>query len=88
MRVVEYALDTPAGPGTERYRLVTSLLDPAAFSAMILAATYHERWEVETALAEVKVHQWAHPAPYAASTRGEWCRRSMACSWPTSPSAP
>ena len=29
----------------------------------LLAATYHERWEVETALAEVKVHQWAHPRP-------------------------
>jgi hypothetical protein len=63
VRVVEYALDTPAGPGTERYRLLTSLLDPAAFPATILAATYHERWEVETALAEVKVHQWAHPRP-------------------------
>jgi hypothetical protein len=63
VRVVEYALDTPAGPGRERYRLLTSLLDPAAFPAPILAATYHERWEVETALAEVKVHQWAHPRP-------------------------
>jgi len=63
VRVVEYALDTPAGPGTERYRLVTSLLDPAAFPAQTLAAAYHERWEVETALAEVKVHQWAHPRP-------------------------
>jgi hypothetical protein len=63
VRVVEYALDTPAGPGRERYRLVTSLLDPAAFPAAVLAATYHERWEVETALAEVKVHQWAHPRP-------------------------
>jgi hypothetical protein len=63
VRVVEYALDTPAGPGTERYRLVTSLLDPGPFPAETLAATYHERWEVETALAEVKVHQWAHPRP-------------------------
>jgi Insertion element 4 transposase N-terminal/Transposase DDE domain len=63
VRVVEYALDTPAGPGRERYRLVTSLLDPGAFPADVLAATYHERWEVETALAEVKIHQWAHPRP-------------------------
>jgi len=63
VRVVEYALDTPAGPGRERYRLVTSLLDPVAFPAAALARTYHERWEVETALAEVKVHQWAHPRP-------------------------
>ena len=63
VRVVEYALDTPAGPGRERYRLLTSLLDPRAFPATGLASTYHERWEIETALDEVKVHQWAHPRP-------------------------
>ena len=59
----EYALDTPAGPGREKYRLITSLLDERAFPAEQLAATYHERWEIETALDEVKVHQWAHPRP-------------------------
>jgi len=66
VRVVEYALDTPAGPrtgGKKRYRLVTSLLDYRAFPADVLATTYHERWEVETTLDEVKVHQWAHPRP-------------------------
>jgi hypothetical protein len=63
LRVIEYALDTPAGPGRETYRLITSLLDERAFPAERLAATYHERWEVETALDEVKVHQWAHPRP-------------------------
>lgn len=63
VRVVEYVLDTAAGPGTERYRLVTSLLDHRAFPADVLARTYHERWEVETTLDEVKVHQWAHPRP-------------------------
>jgi hypothetical protein len=63
LRVIEYALDTPAGPGREKYRLITSLLDERAFPAEQLAATYHERWEIETALDEVKVHQWAHPRP-------------------------
>src|SRR5215207_499280 len=63
LRVIEYALDTPAGPGQEKYRLITSLLDERAFPAELLAATYHERWEIETALDEVKVHQWAHPRP-------------------------
>jgi Insertion element 4 transposase N-terminal/Transposase DDE domain len=63
VRVIEYALDTAAGPGRETYRLLTSLLDERAFPAGQLAATYHERWEVETALGEVKVHQWAHPRP-------------------------
>ena len=63
LRVVEYALDTPGGSGHEKYRLITSLLDERTFPAELLAATYHERWEIETALDEVKVHQWAHPRP-------------------------
>jgi len=63
IRVIEYALDTSAGPGREKYRLITSLLDERTFPAERLAATYHERWEIETALDEVKVHQWAHPRP-------------------------
>jgi hypothetical protein len=63
VRVIEYTLDTAAGLGTERYRLITSLLDERAFPATLLATTYHERWEIETALDEVKVHQWAHPRP-------------------------
>ncbi len=63
LRVIEYALDTPAGPGQDTYRLVTSLLDERAFPAEQLAAVYHERWEIETTLDEVKVHQWAHPRP-------------------------
>jgi hypothetical protein len=61
--VIEYALDTPTGEGHQRYRLVTSLLDERTFPAEQLAAAYHERWEVETTLDELKVHQWAHPRP-------------------------
>ena len=55
VRVVEYQL---AGvPGAEPlYRLLTTLLDPAAAPAAELAALYHERWEIETALDELKTH--------------------------------
>lgn len=63
VRVIEYVLDTPGAPGREVYRLITSLLDEQAFPAQVLARTYHERWEIETTLDEVKVHQWAHPRP-------------------------
>jgi Transposase DDE domain len=63
VRVIDYALDTPAGPGRERYCLITSPLDERTFPAEQLARAYHERWEVETALDELKVHQWAHPRP-------------------------
>jgi hypothetical protein len=55
VRVIEYRLQgvTDAEP---IYRLVTSLLDPAQAPAAELAALYHERWEIETALAELKTH--------------------------------
>jgi hypothetical protein len=63
VRVVEYVLDIPDAPGQQVYRLITSLLDEQAFPAQLLASTYCERWEIETTLDEVKVHQWAHPRP-------------------------
>ena len=55
VRVIEYRLQgvTDAEP---IYRLVTSLLDPAQAPAAELAALYHQRWEIETALAELKTH--------------------------------
>ena len=55
VRVIEYRLHgvTDAEP---IYRLMTSLLDPAQAPAAELAALYHERWEIETALAELKTH--------------------------------
>jgi hypothetical protein len=58
VRVIEYAIDDPARPRPdERYRLGTSLLDPQEAPARLLALEYHQRWEVEGALDELKVHQ-------------------------------
>jgi IS4 transposase len=55
VRVVEYQLE--GMPGAEpRYRLLTTLLDPAAAPAAELAGLYQERWEIETALDELKTH--------------------------------
>ena len=42
--------------GVARYRLLTTVLDPTAAPAAELAALYHERWEIETALDELKTH--------------------------------
>jgi IS4 transposase len=53
VRVVEYRLEGVAG-AEPLYRLVTSILDPAQAPAAELAALYHERWEIEGALAELK----------------------------------
>jgi hypothetical protein len=53
VRVVEYRLEGIAG-AEPLYRLLTTLLDPAQAPAAELAALYHERWEIEGALAELK----------------------------------
>ena len=46
------------GPATQtqRYRLLTTLLDPDQAPALELAALYHERWEVEAVFDELKTH--------------------------------
>jgi Insertion element 4 transposase N-terminal/Transposase DDE domain len=53
VRVVEYRLEDVAA-AEPLYRLVSSILDPAQAPAAELAALYHERWEIEGALAELK----------------------------------
>ncbi len=55
VRVIEYRLE--GIPGAEPiYRLLTTILDDEAAPATELAALYHERWEIETALDELKTH--------------------------------
>jgi hypothetical protein len=55
VRAVEYRLEGIAD-AEPLYRLVTTILDPAEAPAAELAALYHERWEIEGALAELKTH--------------------------------
>jgi hypothetical protein len=55
VRMVEYRLEGVA-EAEPLYRLVTTILDPAQAPAAALAALYHERWEIETALDELKTH--------------------------------
>ncbi len=54
-RVIDYRLHNV--PGSEPvYRLITTILDPQRAPAKELAALYHERWEIETSLDELKTH--------------------------------
>ena len=55
VRVIDYRLEgvTDAEP---IYRLLTTILDADIAPAHELAALYHERWEIETALDELKTH--------------------------------
>jgi len=55
VRVIEYTLEGVAN-AEPIYRLLTSILDPDQAPAAELAALYHERWEIETALDELKTH--------------------------------
>src|SRR5690606_31435145 len=58
LRLVEYTTTDPARPGHgETHRLVTTLLDHEAAPAKELACAYHERWEVELVIDEIKTHE-------------------------------
>ncbi|MEU6239338.1 IS4 family transposase [Kitasatospora sp. NPDC047058] len=56
VRVIEAEISivTSKGARTGHYRLLTTLTDPSAHPAAELVRLYHERWEVETAYAELK----------------------------------
>jgi hypothetical protein len=55
VRAIDYHLDQV--PDAEPiYRLITTILDYTLAPAPELAALYHERWEIETSLDELKTH--------------------------------
>ncbi|MFT4127580.1 MAG: IS4 family transposase [Gordonia sp. (in: high G+C Gram-positive bacteria)] len=56
VRVVDYEIDDGRENPT-RYRLLTTLTDPAEVSATELAAAYTQRWEIELVFDELKTHQ-------------------------------
>ncbi len=55
VRVIEYRLEGVEG-AAPIYRLLTTILDHEEAPAEELAAVYHERWEIETSLDELKTH--------------------------------
>ena len=55
VRVIEYRLKDVSNAETI-YRLITTILDPKQAPARELAALYHERWEIEITLDELKTH--------------------------------
>lgn len=56
VRVIEYEVTNREGK-SEIFCLVTTIMAPADASAAELAAAYHERWEFESSLDEIKTHQ-------------------------------
>jgi hypothetical protein len=55
VRVIDYRLKNVKG-AESIYRLITTILDHEQAPAQELAALYHERWEIETTLDELKTH--------------------------------
>ena len=62
MRIIEYTFDDPGRPGSgEPHRLLTTLLDDKLDPAEALIVGYHERWEEELTIDELKTHQRERP---------------------------
>lgn len=62
VRIIEYTLSEPGQPGVgERHRLLTTLVDARRHPAKRLIELYHERWEEELTIDEVKTHQRERP---------------------------
>ena len=60
VRIISYRLtDERLGEVGTVYRLVTTLLNPRVAPALELVALYHERWEIELVIDEIKTQQRA-----------------------------
>lgn len=83
LRVIEYTLDPPIAQQmkqlahsttsrpcdpTQVHRLVTTLLDPEQYPARALILCYHERWEIELCIDELKIHLRLSPHPLRSRT--------------------
>jgi Insertion element 4 transposase N-terminal/Transposase DDE domain len=62
VRIIEYTFEDPGRPGSgEPHRLLTTLLDDKLDPAKALIVLYHERWEEELTIDELKTHQRERP---------------------------
>lgn len=87
VRVIEYQAEEEGQ--TKTYRLITDLMDTSVFPALLLATEYHQRWEVENTLDELKTHlngrkvpiRSKHPRAVVQETYGwllsHWAVRSL-----------
>ena len=56
VRAAEYTVPDRGGEDSELICVITTLLDPAAPTAAEMAFAYHQRWEHESGLDEIKTH--------------------------------
>lgn len=71
VRIIEYTFDDPGCPGSgETHRLLTTLLSARQHPAKRLITLYHERWEEELTIDELKTHQRQRPVLRSETPRG------------------
>lgn len=62
VRIIDYTFQDPGRPGNKiPHRLLTTLLDETLDPAVTLIELYHERWEEEVTIDELKTHQRERP---------------------------
>jgi hypothetical protein len=62
VRIIDYRITDPGrSPSGEKHRLLTTLLDWRKHPAKRLIELYHERWEEELMIDELKTHQRERP---------------------------
>jgi hypothetical protein len=62
VRIIEYTLRDPGRPGNgQKHRLMTTLMDERLDPARDLVVLYHQRWEEELTIDELKTHQRERP---------------------------
>src|SRR4029079_15493068 len=62
VRIIDYTFNDPGRPGSgQKHRLLSTLLDAHRHPAERLMVLYHERWEEELAIDELKTHQRPRP---------------------------
>jgi Transposase DDE domain/Insertion element 4 transposase N-terminal len=62
VRIIEYTIEDKGRPNSGKpQRLLTTLLDAKLDPAKRLIELYHERWEIELAIKELKTHQQRRP---------------------------
>src|SRR4029079_4459246 len=62
VRIIEYTFNDPGRLAVgEKHRLLTTLRDARQHPATELIVLYHERWEEELAIDELKTHQRERP---------------------------
>jgi hypothetical protein len=76
VRVIEYTVGEHENTESERFRLITTILDPQDAGALELAAAYQQRWEYDISLTDIETQLLAAGAGLRSKTpelvRQEW----------------